>query len=427
MNGGSVAVQPMSGFGDGWSGNAQLFWGGAAPGSTLDLTIDIGEEGIYEVELHLTRAPDFGRMRFQVDGNNSAEVFDGYAPTVAPSGPVTLGTFALQPGARTLRFVVFNKNPDSSNYFAGIDFVRLTRLPTAAGQTQSGLGTAANWRITALSVLPQPTESGSGGEKAYKDGQEITVKCAYEPIVTNQWPAKIVIRIRNAPANPIVVKHQASVTKAGEIKTSFKVFTGAGTNHIGCGVGTTEDGTSWNYVDEKIISVQVVSPKWPTAPIIEEPVTGGKLVIKPYNPSSSHCADGGFILFEWQFLDKGFKTYEPFTWKPLNAAFEARDEERLRDLLNQWESSPESVKGEGIAVDLVRVIRKIALVEQRLKTIETEIQSLEASDLYKLRSKVEDAEDEGRDLLCEMESQVTNQIDEAKGRLERILQTRLAV
>lgn len=28
VNGGSVAAQPMSGFGSGWSGNAQLFWGG---------------------------------------------------------------------------------------------------------------------------------------------------------------------------------------------------------------------------------------------------------------------------------------------------------------------------------------------------------------------------------------------------------------
>jgi len=111
----------------------------------------------------------------------------------------------------------------------------------------------------------------------------------------------------------------------------------------------------------------------------------------------------------------------------VSKAYEEGDEEALREILNQWESSPESVKGEGIGAELIRVIRKIALVEQHLKTIENEIQSLEASDLYKLRSKAEEAENEGRDLLEEMEMQVKNRIDEAKDRLERILQTRLAL
>ncbi len=110
----------------------------------------------------------------------------------------------------------------------------------------------------------------------------------------------------------------------------------------------------------------------------------------------------------------------------VNKAYEEGDEEALRDILNQWESSPESVKGEGIALDLVRVIRKIALVEQRLKTIEEEILSLDESDLYQLRSKVEQAEDDGRDLLQEMEAQVEEQIEVARDRLEEILQTRLA-
>jgi hypothetical protein len=99
----------------------------------------------------------------------------------------------------------------------------------------------------------------------------------------------------------------------------------------------------------------------------------------------------------------------------------------LREILDQWESSPESVKGGGLGAELIRVIRKIALVEQHLKTVEKEIESLEGSDLYQLRSKAEVAEREGRDLFEEMESEVKNQINEAKGRLERILETRLAL
>jgi serine/threonine protein kinase len=108
-------------------------------------------------------------------------------------------------------------------------------------------------------------------------------------------------------------------------------------------------------------------------------------------------------------------------------AFEEGDEKELREILNEWESSPESVKGEGVAAELIRLIRKIALVEQRIKTIETEIHSLQESDLWKLRSKAEEAENEGRNLLEEMASQVKDKIDEAKGRLERNTQTRLAL
>lgn len=110
----------------------------------------------------------------------------------------------------------------------------------------------------------------------------------------------------------------------------------------------------------------------------------------------------------------------------VNKAFDDGDEEGLRAIINEWESSPESVKGEGIPADLVRAIRKIHLVDQRLKTIEKEILTLEESDLFQLKAKAEEAEAEGRDLLKEMQAQVEQRIDEASDRLEEILRTRLA-
>ena len=42
-----------------------------------------------------------------------------------------------------------------------------------------------------------------------------------------------------------------------------------------------------------------------------------------------------------------------------NAAYERGDAETLRRILEEYESSPESVKGVGVAADLVRVIRQI--------------------------------------------------------------------
>lgn len=103
-----------------------------------------------------------------------------------------------------------------------------------------------------------------------------------------------------------------------------------------------------------------------------------------------------------------------------NRAYKEGDEERLEAILREWESSPESVKGEGTGTDLVRAIRKIAQVEERLRTIEVEIVQLKESDLYKLKTKVEEAEKEGRDLLADMAKQLGKQISDAHKRLTEI-------
>lgn len=103
-----------------------------------------------------------------------------------------------------------------------------------------------------------------------------------------------------------------------------------------------------------------------------------------------------------------------------NRAYEEGDEARLKAILRDWESSPESVKGEGAGAELVRVIRKIAQIEDRLTAIDAEIARLEESDLYHLKNQVDQAEEEGRDLLAEMAAQVDEQVVEARGRLRSI-------
>lgn len=100
-----------------------------------------------------------------------------------------------------------------------------------------------------------------------------------------------------------------------------------------------------------------------------------------------------------------------------NRAYEEGDEARLEAILRDWESSPESVKGEGPGAELVRVIRKIAQVEARLKAIDAEVARLEESDLYRLKTQVDQAEEEGRDLLAEMAARVDKQVAEARERL----------
>ncbi len=102
----------------------------------------------------------------------------------------------------------------------------------------------------------------------------------------------------------------------------------------------------------------------------------------------------------------------------INNAYAAGDIERLRQILQEWESSPESVNGEGIAVDLVRMIRSISQINGRLKTIEKEIETIKETDMYKMMMQVQEAEKNGRDLLSELADKIDSDIISAKERLE---------
>ena len=125
LRGGQAAAQPMGGFGPGWSGDAQLFWHGGAPGATLDLLVDVPRDGAWVVEIDLTRAPDYGQLAFEVDQHRVAEGFDGYAPGVAGPATVSLGTFAMQRGERPVSLMITGRGRSSTGFLVGVDRIRL--------------------------------------------------------------------------------------------------------------------------------------------------------------------------------------------------------------------------------------------------------------------------------------------------------------
>lgn len=108
-----------------------------------------------------------------------------------------------------------------------------------------------------------------------------------------------------------------------------------------------------------------------------------------------------------------------------NRAYEQGDESRLTTLLSDWQDSPDTVKGEGVALELVRSIRKISQAEKRIAEINSEIVSLNNSELNQLRMKVDKAAMEGRDLLDEMAALIEEQIEDAQERWEDEVQTRV--
>jgi DnaJ-domain-containing protein 1 len=103
-----------------------------------------------------------------------------------------------------------------------------------------------------------------------------------------------------------------------------------------------------------------------------------------------------------------------------NQVYEDADEDRLRAILHQWQSSPESVKGEGIGAELIRLLRQISQSRERLKNIEKEIEAIETTELYQLKAKVKVAEKSGQDLLPEMAFNLDEQINRAQEKLDKL-------
>jgi hypothetical protein len=101
-----------------------------------------------------------------------------------------------------------------------------------------------------------------------------------------------------------------------------------------------------------------------------------------------------------------------------NLAYRLGDADALRRILEEYKSSPESIKGDGTAADLQRVIRQIERIIKRLAQIETEVAELTSSEIAKLMATAETARAKGRNLLAEMKKDVLHRVDLARKEFE---------
>jgi hypothetical protein len=101
----------------------------------------------------------------------------------------------------------------------------------------------------------------------------------------------------------------------------------------------------------------------------------------------------------------------------LNEAYAQKDITKMRNILDQWQESPEAVSGEGTAAELVRTIRAIAQIKRRISEIEAEIAELMTSDINVLMTKVHDADLAARDILAEMSVSIDSEIHDARNEL----------
>jgi hypothetical protein len=103
-----------------------------------------------------------------------------------------------------------------------------------------------------------------------------------------------------------------------------------------------------------------------------------------------------------------------------NLAYERGDEAGLRSILEDYDSSPDTVLGTDIAAELVRAIRRISLVRKSIQKIEAELDELKSSELSTLRNLVEDGKRNGKDVLGEMVDRLKQQVEAKREQMQSL-------
>lgn len=121
-------------------------------------------------------------------------------------------------------------------------------------------------------------------------------------------------------------------------------------------------------------------------------------------------------------LDKEEKEKRHDLMAKLNEAYSAGDQNLLNKLVEEYRDSPDLVKGDSIGDELVRAIRQISQIKNRLKELREEKLKIELSELYILREKVHAEMLEGRNLLKQMAERTRTHIKKSERRLSNLRQ-----
>lgn len=106
-----------------------------------------------------------------------------------------------------------------------------------------------------------------------------------------------------------------------------------------------------------------------------------------------------------------------------NRAYALRDEEQLRRILDQWERSPEAVRGTDPEAARLRLERRLSQIEGQLQDYDRELAELQSSPLYELKIMVDKAADRGKDLVADMVARLKRDIMAATNRLDAMRST----
>ncbi|NLH41478.1 MAG: DUF2961 domain-containing protein [Planctomycetes bacterium] len=139
--GGNTTTQDMSGWGEVWSNEAQLWWTEGKPGNTLELGLPVEKAGTYRLLVQLTKAIDYGIVQLSLDDKQLGDPIDLYNDGVVATGPVDLGTHELSQGRHVLKVEIVGANEKAvKSHMFGLDYVKLEstasskEIPSAAAR-----------------------------------------------------------------------------------------------------------------------------------------------------------------------------------------------------------------------------------------------------------------------------------------------------
>lgn len=104
----------------------------------------------------------------------------------------------------------------------------------------------------------------------------------------------------------------------------------------------------------------------------------------------------------------------------INRAYETGAEDRLQELLEAGEGLEKVEISGAMSAEMILLVRKIAEAKHRLAQIESDVEEIAASEIYKLKLRVENSEAMGIDLFADLVAQVDRQIKKARNRLEHL-------
>ncbi len=103
-----------------------------------------------------------------------------------------------------------------------------------------------------------------------------------------------------------------------------------------------------------------------------------------------------------------------------NRAYALGDEEQLRFILDAWERSPEAVQGLDPEATRLRLVRRIAQIEEQQDMLARDLAALKDSPLGRLKAMVDDAAATGKDLVRDMIGRLKRDILVATNRLDAL-------
>ncbi len=103
-----------------------------------------------------------------------------------------------------------------------------------------------------------------------------------------------------------------------------------------------------------------------------------------------------------------------------NKAYALGDEQQMRAILDAWERGPDVVQGTDDEAVRLRLMRRLAQIEEHLDALAAALAALQESSLWKLKTMVDDEAAKGKDLIQDMVRRLNRDILVATNRLDAV-------